>query len=203
MFNPIYIKTPNGMWVRASISGEAVVVEAQEMRVKQDGLIASYDPDGFESPKPIPRWQKTPHEAPGELEWFEVGRIEIDDRWASLPVDVMDWPKILNGIQRHVTALLAAGWGETMGDLIDWFSDPSEMLILVPDQVYEIVSDHPPLEGLKGMFARVEREDVDESFLCFSLLGLDTSKVTLDNKEWVIAFLIATHPVVGGKDFVE
>lgn len=190
MSKPLYIKTPKGWWIRSECLADRIVLSYQERREQRGLLQVSLDLQGRE------RWCKPVHEVSMDVEWCSIGEVVMDERW-DIGGHLLQWQDQRDAVQRHVTALIAAGerWGDAAEVVVGWFADPHTYECLVIGQTYEVIGSCDPLIGFEQMFLRIEADDEDD-FLWIRFLDVDIPRIPIDNVTWVRALLIATHPIV-------
>jgi len=164
----------------------------QERVVQQGRLLIGLGPNDEE------RWRRDPWEASAERAWVECGRVTIDEAWGALGATALEWPQVLHAIQRHLTALVAGGWGNPIGELLDCWVDPAEEQLFLCDQIYEVVRDYGELTGLVGQYcALTEAVTEDATVLELHFLSMPDTTVQIAGMDWMRTMLLATHPVVG------
>lgn len=146
-----YLKTDKGLWIRAraDYATGAIAMDLHQKVIFQGGFGYVFDERGNEASKfkvvssPIPD------------EWAECARISMDNsgfrafmsRALNSGVDLED---VNLAVMRHAVRLSAFGWGGTIGETLEWFSDPLESPCLV-EGPYSVDRPHGSFAGLQGL----------------------------------------------------
>jgi hypothetical protein len=188
-----YARSKLGLWVRARTNRDTVLLEAQERISVAGGIAKGIGADGEV------RWEAAiPNEhSPGS--WYEVGRVEFGKPWEALHVPMLEWPRLVHGVQRHMAALITAGWGDTVRDVVEWFEDPLAENTCIMPGVYRIEGEFHPLIGFAGLLLRVDKiddaDDNEERVGSGQFLGAALPYIEAPVTEWVLALLMAAVPV--------
>jgi hypothetical protein len=177
-----------GLWVRARVEGDEILVDVQERVVVRGGIAQGIGADGEV------RWEAAVQAARPAGAWYEVARVSFGAPWEALRVPLLEWGRVLAGVQRHLVGLVAAGWGDSVEEVAAWFVDPLAGATCIVPGVYRMVGSYPPLLGFEGLLLRVqavEGEEVGRG----QFLGDALPELEVPRAEWVLALLLAAVPV--------
>jgi hypothetical protein len=183
--------------VRAREEGlSVVVVEAQERVLVHGGLARGVGADGEV------RWEAAVAAAPTAGAWYEAGRVALDaPGWAALAVAPLDWPRLVVGVQRHVAGLVAAGWGEAVVQVVDWFVDPLAGATCIVPALYHVREGCGVLAGFEGMLLRPLPVQVDDDGQALfgemwaDVVGVGLPRLEVPRADFVRDLLMGAVPI--------
>lgn len=182
-----YGRSQHGLWVRARAELDDVVVEAQERVAVRGGMAVGIGADGER------RWECPATSAPAPGTWYEVARIAFGAPWEALEVPMLDWPRVVRGVQRHVALLVAAGWGDTVAEVASWFQDPLAGETCIVPSVYRVEEEYGVLRGFGGVYLRAD--PVADGRGRGRVLGTHMPDLEVAAAPWVLAMVVGAVPV--------
>ena len=157
-----YLKTDKGLWIRsrADYSTGAIVMDLHQKVVFQNGFGVVLDEHGNE----LSKFKAASSPIPDE--WLECARISMDDKGfrtfmhRALNAGI-DLEELNLAIMRHAVRLSAFGWGNAIGETLDWFRDPLNAACLV-ESSYKVEKSRGSFGGLEGLFFTPSVDDWHE-----------------------------------------
>ncbi len=135
-------RSPGGLWLKAERTAATVSLWWQVRTRLARGRIQTIDANGKvmdDVAVARERW---------DAGWVCAGEIPIDDAlvaWAG----VRECDACIHGIMRHLVGLGVAGYGESLGEVVEWFRDLAQGVWMVEGASYR-VERHQLLDGLAG-----------------------------------------------------
>ena len=183
-----YVRSPNGMWVRAVRTEEAIRLEWQS-RTRQDaGRIRTLDANGSvvdDVPASKAQWGPV---------WESAGEVPLNDAFVSWTT-VRAFDACAFGVMRHLVGLMVGGYHSEERDdpeeIVEWFQDMASLQWIAEGAEYRIDREVEPLVGLVGSHGVLAMNDRPVLYLT---VGEREYPISLDTPEAVRAFLIAAVP---------
>ena len=182
-----YVRSPNGMWVRAVRTAEAIRLEWQARTRQEAGRIRTLDANGSvvdDVPSAKVQWGPV---------WENAGEVPLGDAFVSW-TGVRAFDACAFGVMRHLVGLLAHGYGETPEEVVGWFFDMGVLQWIVEGVEYRVDREVEPLVGIVGSRGVIALND--RPVICLTV-GEREYPITLDTPESLRAFLVAAVPDPG------
>jgi len=182
-----YVRSPNGMWVRAVRTEEAIRLEWQSRTRQEAGRVRTLDANGNvvdDVPASKAQWGPV---------WEIAGEVPLGDAFVAWTT-VRAFDACAFGVMRHLVGLLAHGYGETPEDVVGWFQDMGSLQWIVEGVEYRIDRELEPLVGIVGSRGVIAMND--RPFL-YLTVGEREYPISLDSVEAQRALLIAAVPDPG------
>lgn len=101
--------------------------------------------------------------------------------------------ELVGAVMRHVTNMVAAGYGDTPEEVVEWFSPINELKFL-DGSSYVFVKELPPYEGLMGIKC-LAKIDKNGSFKVEAMVSGNVFDLAIEGRKDLISFIICTKPV--------
>lgn len=187
--SPVFVKSPQGLWVKAELRGDTIGVFVQERTQVREGRFEKLNPNGD-----VASSSSIVHMVYDEP-YLQCGTIRVENTWLE-ECSVMDLDKLIYGVQRHVVRMIAGGWGDTPDEVVTWFNELMEGHFIAPAE-YEVVGpEHGIFEGLLGNRIRFNEREAEDETVTGSIEGFGTSYTfEYEPREIVVPLLISTIPI--------
>jgi len=180
-------RSPGGLWVKTERCMESIALRWQPRIVASAGRVQTFDANGVVmSDVPVSRvkWSDP---------WVLAGEVPLDEAfvlWAGVP----RFDACAYGTMRHMAGLVACGYGDDPGDVVDWFRDLGELQWLVDGVTYRIVGGEE-FEGLNGSSGEMTFDEDDVPVFQVAV-GVDTYPIRLDSQDMLRAVLCSVFPSI-------
>ena len=188
----VYMKTPNGIWVRAIACTAQGTITLQHQPLLTHALgrtrVASLtSPPIYEPYSPSSERIASP--------WTVGAAISMDEAPLAQVLQEAGGNKaesLINGIMRHATGLFASGFGEDEQEVMGWFKDPASLEFIDDGMSYKVTQSYEPLKFLAYGKVVLSRRG-DGAIDCHFMIGDTPMNVEVTHKphEWA---LLATAP---------
>lgn len=183
-----YSRSKNGLWIRALLETNEIGVYWHERYEAKGGQVRVIGPDD-EVEREVPVQSADIGES-----WVKAGAIPVGRELLELLSLKSDFELLLTGIMRHVTQLIAQGWGRTPSEVVEWFRDIKSLEFLVVGK-YDVHGPcRPPMEGLEGTVMEVSSGKNGLFKAEIVVTEKSRFKVDLDDPKVIGAILIGSSP---------
>lgn len=183
-----YVRSPNGMWVRAVRTEDAIRLEWQSRTQQSAGRVQTLDANGSvvdDVPTSKVQWGPT---------WEIAGEVPLGDAFVAWTT-VRAFDSCAFGVMRHLVGLMAHGYGEEPEEIVEWFQDMEALQWIVEGAEYRIDREVEPLVGMVGSRGGISLEG--ETPVLRLVVGEREYPILLNAPEIFRAFLVAAVPDPG------
>jgi hypothetical protein len=128
--------------------------------------------------------------------WTRAGAILLDDAFVEWS-GVAAFDACAHGVMRHMVGLAAAGYGDDVADIVEWFRDLSALEWLIEGAAYRLEA-HPLWEGMAGAVGVLWADEDGTGHALDVRVGAESYRIPLHTLDLMRAMLqsavVATEP---------
>ena len=174
------------MWVKAVLLENGIELFWQVKTSFINGNLISYDANGsIETSSPI-----------GIARYFDsmrsAGIVNIDDDFVEF-CGVERFTDMVISIMRHMVNMVTSGYGDKPEDIVEWYSNISELKFLSGTR-FRFDSECEPFIDMVGLIGFVDNDENGNYIVDINVKN-NKFRIPLDSYKVLVSFIISTTPV--------
>lgn len=174
------------MWVKAILLENGIELFWQVRTAFINGNLISYDANGaIETSNPV-----------GMARYFDsmksAGIVNIDDDFVDF-CGIEYFNDMIVSIMRHMVNMVTSGYGDKPEDIVEWYSNISELKFLSGTR-FRFDSECEPFIGMVGLIGFVDIDE-DDNYIVNINVRNEKFVIPLDSNKILVSFIISTTPV--------
>lgn len=177
-----FAQSPSGLWLKAERDETTVSLWWQvRTRLAANGRVQAVDANGAVLA------DTTVAQARWDAIWTRAGAVLLDDAFVEWS-GVAAFDACAHGVMRHMVGMAAAGYGDDVADIVEWFRDLSSLEWLIEGAAYRLEA-HPLWEGLTGAMGILWVNEEETEHALDVRVGSESYRIPLNTPDLMRAML--------------